>query len=374
MCKIFIMDTNINIILFDEEETTQILIENYLKELTFSYKFKKYNEIDFSVLPKEEKNIIVVNVSQGKNSTIEEIKKYSENKNNLFIGISYDKTADLNVNTIRAGAKEFLVKPIIRNEFLYAVQKLKTIFQMAEKELERSNISLVMGVEKEVGKTFFALNIAKEVADASKEKVLLIDFNNDLNDLASKLTMDFVYNTSYIMKEIIKDNYDVLNKINKYPKSSLYIMANGVFCNNIDHSHDNFDIFFSKIRKHFRYIFLDVPRGMELNKSIIKNADSIYAIMTPDIEMFSRACHIIQNHYKGKRTRYILNKFNENREQELVPKLENIINKQIFLRIPQNYMATNAATSNGRTLKEISPKLDVVEKYIKLANFIASRD
>ena len=374
MCKIFNMDSKIEILLFDEEETTQILIENYLKELTFSYNFKKYNEIDFSVLSNNTQNIVIVNISQAKNSTLEQIKQYSQNRNNLFIGISYDKTADLNVNTIRAGAKEFLIKPIIKNDFLNVIQKLKNIFKAATDEIEKSTISLVMSVEKEVGKTFFALNIAKEVADASKEKVLLIDFNNDLNDLASKLNMDFVYNTSYIMKEIIKENYDVLGKINKYPKSSLYIMANGVFCNNIDHTHDNFDAFFSKIRKHFRYIFLDVSPGMELNKSIIKNSDSIYAIMIPSLEMFSRACPIIQNHYKGKRTRYILNKFNENREQELIPKLENIINKQIFLRIPQNYMATNAATSNGRTLKEISPKLDVVEKYIKLANFIVSRE
>ena len=78
--------------------------------------------------------------------------------------------------------------------------------------------------------------------------------------------------------------------------------------------------------------------------------------------------------YKGKRVRYILNKFNENKDAELVAKLENIINKQIFLRIPLNYMATNASLSHGKTLKEITPKLDVVEKYTKLGGFIATRE
>ena len=53
------MTEKINIVLFDEEETTQILIENYLKELTFSYTYEKYNEINYAALAKDEKKIIL---------------------------------------------------------------------------------------------------------------------------------------------------------------------------------------------------------------------------------------------------------------------------------------------------------------------------
>lgn len=368
------MSEKINIILFDEEETTQILIENYLKELTFSYDFKKYNEINFSMLPQNTKNIIIININSSNISELEEIKKYSANKNNLFIVISYDKTADINVTAIRAGAKEFLVKPLIKNDFINTLQKLKNILITDKKEAPKCTTSLIMSVAKGVGKTFFAFNTAKEVADISKEKVLLIDFNNDLNDLGSKLNMDFVYNTSFIIKEIAKGNFDILRKINKYPNSSLYIMANGVFCNNINVTPEIIEAFFANIKKHFRYIFIDIEPDAENNKIITKNSDSIYAILTPDIEMFSKAFSTIQYNFKGKRVRYILNKFNENKEAELISKLEDIINKQIFLRIPLNYMATNAASSSGKTLREISPKLDVVEKYLRLANYIATRE
>jgi nitrogenase subunit NifH len=113
---------------------------------------------------------------------------------------------------------------------------------------------------------------------------------------------------------------------------------------------------------------------MEFNKSVIQNTDTIYAILEPDITMFSNACAVIHRNYKGKRVRYILNKFNENKEFGIVGKLENVISKQIFLKIPLNHMATNASISHGKTLKEISPKLDVVDKYLRLANFIASRE
>lgn len=368
------MTEQIKIILVDEEEITQILIENYLKELTFSYSFEKCNEIDFSILNNTQKKIVIVNINQTDNSTLLEVKKQSSNPNTVFILISHDTTADLNVKAIRAGAKEFLTKPIIKKDFLEIIKNIKSTLKTKEEPTAKCSINLVMSVEKEVGKTFFALNTAKEVADVSKEKVLLIDFNNDLNDLSSKLNMDFIYNTSYFVDEIIKDNYEALGKINRYQKSSLYIMANGVFCNNISHDNDNYEIFFQKIKKHFRYIFLDVSPGMEFNKSIIKNTDTIYTILEPSMSMFSNASAVVQRNYKGKRVRYILNKFNENKESELISKLENIINKQIFLRIPLNHMATNASISHGKTLKELSPKLDVVDKYLKLANFIASRE
>ena len=56
----------VNIIIFDEEEITKTLVESYLKELTFSYDIKKYNEFDESVFEgNDDYNLIIVNVSRN---------------------------------------------------------------------------------------------------------------------------------------------------------------------------------------------------------------------------------------------------------------------------------------------------------------------
>ena len=97
------------IVLFDEEELTKTLIETYLKDLSFNFEVLKFNEFDETLIPAtDEKKIIIANVSQINKDVFSSISKLSKSKNNLFIMISYDKSADLQVKSLRNGAKDFL--------------------------------------------------------------------------------------------------------------------------------------------------------------------------------------------------------------------------------------------------------------------------
>ena len=370
------MEQAIDIILFDDEETTQILIENYLKELTFPYHYSKLTEFLPKLIPDDNnKKFIIINVNKTSQEILEQVQKISKNKNNIVIVISYDNSADLHVRSIRAGAKEFLIKPIIKNEFINALQKLLKDSNMQTAQENFCIVNTVLSSAKETGKTFFALNVAKDVSDKTDKRVLLIDFNNNLNDLSSRTFMDFEFNTAYIVNEANKANFDFKEHINKYPNSNLYILANGVFCSNAITNIENLSIFFEKIKKDFKYIFLDLNKDIAGNAKIVNAiTDLIYFILEPNLEMALKTRQIKDNLYPEKRVRYVLNKYNPRKDAELSKEMEYILGRQFFVKIPKNYMATNSSIAHYKTLSEITPDVDVAQKYSKIAQFIVGKD
>lgn len=369
------MSKTIKILLFDTDDTSKVLIENYIKELVFDCSFSKFNELEEELIPNDDtKKIIIVNLTPTNNQTLTKIKKLSQNKNNYFIIISYEKNADLHVKAIRAGAKELLYKPVIKADFIYAIQQFYRKEILKNVENKNCNISVLLSTDNGCGKTFTALNLSKEIADVSKEDTLLIDFNNNLNDISSRLNINFEYSTTYIIDNSTKDDFNIKSKVYNYPKSNLYIMGTGVFRYNYNFQEKTFNIFLKKVQQEFKYIIIDTNFEMPvMNKLVTNIAKNVFFIEEPELSMFDT---LITKHsflLEDKRTKIILNKYSKNKHEKLLEKLIETIGKNIYIKIPKNHIATNASIAHFQTLKEITPHLDIVEAYNKIAQDIIKK-
>lgn len=370
------MDNNIKILLFDIDETSKVLIENYIRELTFDCSFSKFNDFEEELIPNDNsKKVIIVNISGSNLSVLNKIKALSANKNYYFIVISYDKSADLHVKALRAGAKEFLYKPVIKTDFLFALQQFYKKEIMNSSNNEKSLLGSVFSVAANTGKTFFAFNLAKEVADVANEKVLLMDFNNNLNDISTRLNASFEYSTTYMIDKSVKEGFEIKKHIYRYDKSLLYIMGNGVFRYNYKYNEDIFKAFLEIVKQDFKYILIDAsPEMADLNKFLLKKSDDIFFIVEPAISMFSELFPKFGDVVYDKRAKIILNKYSAAKHEKLLPSLTTRIQKNIYMKIPKNYIATNASIVSYKPLKEITPELDIVAVYNQLANAVIKRD
>lgn len=369
------MSENIKILLFDIDETSKVLIENYIKELTFDCSFSKYNEFDEDLISSDNsKKIIAVNLNGGNLSVLNKIKSLSSNKNNYFIVLSYDKSADLHVKALRAGAKEFIYKPVIKSDFLFALQQFYKREIMNSEKNEKAVLSSVIASQNETGKTFFALNTAKELADISKEDVLLVDFNNNLNDISTRLNASFEYSTTYFIDKSVKEKLSIKKNLLKYPNSSLYVMGNGVFRYNYTYNEDTFNSFIDILKREFKYIVADTNSDMaSMNDALLKKSDDIFLITEPSVSMYSELFAKVGPILYDKRLKLILNKYAKNKHEGILPALSASVQKNIYVKIPKNYIATNASIVSFKTLKEITPDLDIVTVYKMIASGIMKR-
>ncbi len=367
----------LRIFVFDDEELTRTLIESYLKELTFPYTLEKYNDFDESFISDENFNkVIIVNINKYNISVLEAISKLSQFKNNKFVVVSNDNSTDLNVKSLRAGAQDFLPKPLVKSDFVYVIRKIyKKEFMEFNKNLN-GKVYTAVSVEKGMGKTTFLINLAKEIADASGEKVLLIDFNNDINDLSFLLNIDIFYNTIHYMNNLTEENVDqLLSKVPSYKSSSLYVMANGFLRKggekiNVRKIDDVLNI----LKRHYKYIFLDIdPTDDTVERELVRLSDYVFVMMNSMISSLEKLKNFLEIMYKSKNVKLILNKY-EAKNVEKLEEIQTFLSKEIYWVIPKNFMATGTALNNSKTLKEVSPKLDIVQAYIQLAQRIISRD
>ncbi len=365
------------VIIFDEEDLTQTLVENYLKEVTFPYELLKFKEFDETLIPKDnEKKIIIVNVKISRAMIFRKISLLAKNNTNFFLVISYDKSVDLQVTAIRTGAKDFLPKPLIQADFINAITNIYKNEIMLKATDFDPKVYSVVSASSGVGKTFFALNFAKELADASKENVLLIDFNSNLNDLSFLLNLSIPYNTPFFINRLKEDNpEETLRYINRYRSSSLYIIANGIRGNHESVINEKKIIpSFQILKRYFKYIIVDIDmNALKTNDELFKITNEFYLITTSSISNAISTKKYIANKLVDKKVKIILNMYNPKKHEQLIYSLEEKLGQQISAIIPRNVIAISKSQSQCRSLNEIAPQLDISKIYVQLAKDVVDR-
>ena len=373
------MNDRISIFLFDDEEVTKTLAESYLKDITFPYDFIYYNEFDETFIPSDDtKKIIIININNTIIKNIEILKNIAHNKNNKLVIISYDKSTDTQVKALRYGAKDFLIKPLIKAEFINLLEKIYYNEIKIEGKKMESKIYSVISIAKGVGKTFFALNLAKQLAKISNEKVLLVDFNNSLTDVFQILSINVHYTTIQYVNEMNVENApEMLSKLVQYGDVPLYILGTGMFSNiNQQLNLSQISTFFSILKKYYKYIIVDNDNSLgNDDEYIINNSDHVYFIMEPSLTMADNTDNLaLQLRLKYKSVRVILNKYKEQKDYAILDKFEKLMGRNVFMKIPKNYIASNKSFEKGVTIDEINPELDITKAYEQLAKYMIDSD
>ena len=121
------MSDRIKTFIIDDNETSANLIINYLAEVEDVAEpivLKSYNAAYKKALD-EEPSLIFVDISTNQGSAIEFVKKILMIlPSTKIVATSYATSSSLIVKAFKAGVKEFLIKPLIKNDFLDVTQKL----------------------------------------------------------------------------------------------------------------------------------------------------------------------------------------------------------------------------------------------------------
>lgn len=370
----------IQFLIFDEDELSGTLMENYLKDVKFPFEIYKFNKFDKSKIKNDDLfyKFIFINITKRDLDILDDISICSTNSKNIFFMMSSEPTTDLYIKVLRAGAKEFLRKPLEKDSFLAAVKNnYREEMTKDEKTKKRgAKIIAVTSLEKNCGKTFSVINIASELAYVVKDRVLLMDFNENLNNVTFALDIDQKHDTNYFIDNITEENAGtMLPSVYKYKDLPLYIMSSCMYKSQKNKilTADNFQNFLDIVKRYFRYIIIDVNNDIErTTKTIFGNTDMIFYMITPNIAANSRNKNHIDVNFDKKKFRIILNKYRD-KDESRIGEIENILGREIFYKIPLNLSVTIGSGTKGRTIREINANSDIARKYNQLAKYIISR-
>lgn len=367
------------LILSDEYSTNEVL-------KLFVSEFDNINLIDCPAQPElilatltemQNKSIFLVDLSNNKHEKLDLILKVSQQCPNCkVLALSDNPTVDLIIRIMRAGAKEFVPIPILKNEFFDSLNKIISQFEEPKKN-NKCKIISVFSNKGGIGKTSLATNLALELSKITKESVALIDMNFQMGDITTFLDLKPSFNISYMLENIDKINETfLLSTLEKYKNSSLYILADPPYFKQADNIQPKqITKLFNTLKETFSYIIVDAEASFDgKNIAALDNSDLILLVTVaniPALRNTQRCLELFEKlGYDKNKTQIVVNRYMENDEIK-EDDVEKVLSKSVYWKIPNNYFALMTAINKGVPVSSINANTNIAQSYRDLAQHIS---
>lgn len=330
-----------------------------------------------TITTQKDKSLLIVDLSTNKQAKLDLILNVTkENRNCKVLALSDNPSVDLIIEIMRAGTKEFIPVPIIKNEFLTAINKLISDFEETPKK-SRCKIISVFSNKGGIGKTSLASNLALELAKLTKENIALIDLNFQMGDITTFLDLKPSFNISYMLENLDKINETfLLSTLERYKKTSLYILADPPYFKQADNIQPKqITKLFDTLKETFSYIIVDAEASFDgKNITALDNSDLIMLVTVanlPALRNTQRCLELFDKlGYEKSKTKIVVNRYMENDEIKEAD-VEKVLSKDIYWKIPNNYFAIMSAINKGIPVSEINDSTNVAQSYKGLAQNIS---
>ena len=192
------MPEKLSVVVVDTDKSVQKILRNQLRQMAnveLGFEWKQI-ESAFEAVQRTKPDILILELPKEYDSALRWIERIRLDLPEVAIFVSsWLKTPELIISTMRAGAREFLSRPIQPDELKQAINKvLVTKEQVRAQTPERGKIISVFSKKGGLGVTTLAVNLAVALSETAKKKAALIDLDLQLGDDTRFLNLSADYN------------------------------------------------------------------------------------------------------------------------------------------------------------------------------------
>ncbi len=366
------MSRELFIIIFDKNNLSSELTEIYLKELGYVKEIKTFsNYIEgYEVVNRSKPDIVIVDITENKEFGLEVCSKLSKQKIPVIV-TSMDTSTTIIIKTLRAGASEFLAKPVLKNELFAAIEKF--LQSPKDEQNEDSKIISVFSGKGGSGKTTIAVNLALELAKQTDKKVALVDMNFCMGEAATFLNSNIPFNFSNILENIDNIDKDTMPKMfEKYRDNELYLISESFQGESLSSiTFNRISRFFKYIKEIFSYIIVDLPTAADEKVfKTLQQSDYILYVSAVNYNALKNTKNcidlLLNKGITKDKIKILLNRYIENDELSC-EELERELGLEIYKKIPNNYFTVMSAINKGISIPEENINSNVAESFRELA-------
>ncbi len=366
------MSREFSIIIFDKSDLSSELTEIYLKELDEVREIKVFSDY---IKGCEEcqtckPDIVIVDVTENSEFAFEIIQKLSQ-ASIPVVATSLKTSSATLIKAFRNGAKEFLPKPVLKQDLHNAIKKLSEPITMHESN-ECKIISVFSG-KGGCGKTTIATNLALELAKQTGKKTALVDLNFCLGEVSHFLNIKNSFNLSNLLTNIEKaDSETIINAFQKPSKTDFFVLSESSVGESLSTAtFPKISKLFKILKETFSYIIVDTPSTAE--EKIFKTLQAsdyvlyITAVNINSIKNSKRCIELLkERNIDTKKIKVILNRYVENDELSS-EEIEKELGLSVYKKIPNNYYTVMSAINKGIAVSEENINSNVAESFRELA-------
>ena len=262
------------------------------------------------------------------------------------------------IETMQAGAREFLAKPVSARSLSLAFGRYLDEKSRQRVEKTRGKLYCVTSAKGGSGATSVATNLAITVAGMPETRVALIDLNSPVGDVAAYLNVKPQFSITEALASaprmdpvLLETFMSKIHGISLLPGPQKYQPGNAPTSAALAK-------LLRVISQTFTHAFVDLPSSLEQEhlQTVTDMSDSVLVVLTPELPALWRTHRLVlflSSAGCADRLRLIVNR--DSRQYELSEReITRILNHPIYWRLPNNYASAIQAINTGKPIVSVN--------------------
>lgn len=319
-------------------------------------------------------DLILLELPAAVEDTMDVVKKIKSELPDTGIVLSAgDPSPQLILSCIRAGAQEFITRPIDHAELGTAIDHIRQVcMETVSSGRKRGSIISVFASKGGTGATSVSANLGVALAQKSDAKTIIVDLSFHMGDLGLMLDMPARYNLVDAMHDGTIAQSKLGSILSKH-SSGVYLLTVATSPELSDEiSYDHMAELLGLLGNMFDYIIVDIGRHLDdRTVEVLELSDSIIMLASldiPTIRNVNRYLDIFDRlEVPREKIHVVVNRFQKKTRISLKD-LEEAIGMDTFWALPNDYMPMSLGIDSGNPVVIDSPRSKISTSFKDLAS------
>jgi len=297
----------------------------------------------------------------------------SECPNTALISAAQNASPEMILNSLRAGAREFLRLPIIADELRTVLDRISEFtVKQVEAPKKKGRMVAVFSSKGGCGTSFMATNLAA----ATNSKTVVVDLNLQAGDLPLFLGLEAKYSIADMVEKRQRLDETLINSLVTQHSTHLWLLAAPHEADSADEIEPQhvFEVL-QKLREHFDYVVLDPQHTFDsITLAALDQSDEIILVLTldiPAIRSTQRALEIFDRlGYPRTKVRIVVNRWSKQIDLDL-RQVEKFLGEPCIGFVPSDYQTAVNSINLGTPLVQAEPTSKIAAEIRRIAETIS---
>jgi pilus assembly protein CpaE len=291
------------------------------------------------------------------------------------------------LQALRAGAKEFLTTPVVLEELLLALQRLRanrtgggdTSGAVAGATRSESLVVSIVGSKGGVGCTSLAVNLGVAMAQDPKYNAALVDLDLALGDADVALDLIPDYTLADVAMNVDRLDMQFLRRSLCKHDSGLSLLPHPVQMEDVALIHEeHLGRVIGLLRASYSHLVFDLSkRFTPTDLTAMRMSDVVIVVAQLELTSLRNIVRILHTMEKeegmGDKLKVVMNRVGSDDSDITLEKAQETIGKPIYWQVPNDYAAMLGARNAGVPLMTHAPRSKAHLSLVSLANVLCGK-